>query len=157
MIIFTVTAVVIICILIVSSLYVPAYAIKINGQNIGMVADLSVFEQAVDSAETKVSEILGEEYKLESSTDISMTLAVKEQLVSSNEIKDSLIEQVNEIKKSYILKVDGIIIGASEDKSSLQGMLDKIISQYTNENTTYYQFEQRCFHYLRLYCRKHSE
>lgn len=141
MIIFTVT-VVIICTLIIRSFYVPAYAIKINGQNIGVVADPSVFEEAVDSAETKVFEILGKDYNLESSTDISMTLAVKEQLVSSNEIKDSLIEQVNEIKKSYILKVDGIIIGASEDKSSLQGMLDKIISQYTNENTTYYQFEQ---------------
>ncbi len=142
LIIFVLICAVIISTLIIRSIYVPAYAIKINGQNIGAVADASIFEQAVDSVEAKAAEILGKEYKLESNAAISKTLAAKEQLISSTELNDYLLEQINEIKKSFILTVDGVAIGMSEDKSSLQGILDKIISQYTNENTTSYQFEQ---------------
>ncbi|WP_312699250.1 M23 family metallopeptidase [Sedimentibacter sp.] len=142
LIIFMVTVLAAIGITVIRSLYVPAYEITINGENIGAVADTSVFEQTVDSVETQVSEILGEEYKLDSNVEMSKALVPKERLGSSDEMKDSLLNKIDKINKSYILTVDGVIIGASEDKSLLQGILDKIVSKYTNENTTYYQFEQ---------------
>lgn len=127
---------------VLQSFYLPAYAIKINGESIGVVEDPVVYEQAVASVEAQAADILGEEYKLESNADMSITLTAKEKLVSANELEVSLLNQVDEIKKSYVLKVDGVTIGASEDKATLQALLDQITSQFTNEKTTNYQFEQ---------------
>jgi LysM repeat protein len=101
-----------------------------------------VYEQAVAAVEAQATDILGEEYKLESKVDMSITLAAKEELVSTNELKVSLLNQVDEIKKSYVLKVDGVTIGASENRATLQALLDKITSQFTNKKTTDYRFEQ---------------
>ncbi len=100
--------------------------------------------------ETQVSEILGEEYKLDSNVEMSKALVPKERLGSSDEMKDSLLNKIDKINKSYILTVDGVIIGASEDKSLLQGILDKIVSKYTNENTTYLPVRTRCFSILMI-------
>lgn len=138
----SVTAMVITVMLTLQSLYSPAYAIAFKGETIGIVADPAVYEQAVVDVEAKAADILGEEYKLEGNADMSMTLASKEDLVSASDITASLLNQVDEIKRSYVLKVDGVTIGASEDRATLQALLDKITLQFTNKNTIVFQFEQ---------------
>ena len=136
------TAMVLTGAVIVQSLYLLAYAVSVNGENIGVVADTAEYEQAVALVEAQATDILGEAYKLENSADISMTLAAKEELVSTTELKATLLNQVDEIKKSYVLKVDGAVLGAAEDKAVLQAMLDQITARYSNEKTIKAQFEQ---------------
>lgn len=137
-----VATIIVTAVLIIQSFYVPAYAIKVNGENIGIVADTELYESAVDYVETQATEILGKEYKLDENTEFSLTLTAKDELASVNELKTSLLRQVDELKKNYVLTVNGETIGASEDKAVLQDLLNKVASQYTNESTIEYQFEQ---------------
>ena len=136
------TAIVVTGALIFQYLYTPAYAVAVNGENIGIVANAVEYDQAVALVEEQAADILGEEYKLERNADVTMTLAAKEEIVSSAELKSTLLSQVEEIKKSYVLKVDGAILGAADDKATLQAMLDKITAPFVNENTTDYRFEE---------------
>lgn len=127
---------------IMQSLCFPAYAVTVDGARIGVVDDPAVYTQAVTSVEAQTAGILGEEYKIASDIDVSMTIVAKEELSSANDIRVSLLNQVNEIEKSYVLKVNGVTIGSSTDRASLQRLLDEISSQYTNKNTTTYKFKQ---------------
>ncbi|MDK2965781.1 MAG: hypothetical protein PWP53_1393 [Lacrimispora sp.] len=127
---------------ILQSLCFPAYAVTVDGARIGVVDDPAVYTQAVTSVETQAAGILGEEYKFASNIDVSMTIVGKDELSTEEDIRVSLLNQVNEIEKSYVLKVDGVTIGSSTDRSSLQRLLDELSLQYTNENTKTYQFEQ---------------
>lgn len=126
----------------IQSLYTPAYAVAVNGENIGAVASVTEYEQVVQTVETQASVVLGQAYELESNAQISRTLVAKEELVSTTELKAALLSQVDEIKESYVLKVNGAVLGASDDKAALQAILDDISAPYINEKTMDLQFDK---------------
>lgn len=50
----------------VSTVYMPAYVVSVDGVTLGAVVEPSVFEEVVDRVEARATSILGYDYTLDS-------------------------------------------------------------------------------------------
>ena len=62
------------------TLYTPGYAVKVNGQELGVVSDKAQFEQIVDRVERRAGEILERDYTLDADIDYSWRIVEKKKL-----------------------------------------------------------------------------
>ena len=120
---------------VVGTVYTPAYAVAVDGVLLGTVKDPVVFERIVDRVETRASTILGHEYVIDSEIDYQLALVRKDEISSISGFETYLFDQVGEVMKSYVLKVNGELIGAAADQAALDAMLDQIKAPYLTENT----------------------
>ncbi|WP_294552975.1 M23 family metallopeptidase [uncultured Pseudoflavonifractor sp.] len=122
--------------LVVGTVYTPSYAVSVDGVTLGVVTEPEVFEAAMDRVEARASDILGYDYTLDNAVTYEFALTEKDKLSNVGDFETYLFDQIGEVMKSYVLKVNGEFIGAAEDEASLTAMLDAIKAPYVNENTT---------------------
>jgi murein DD-endopeptidase MepM/ murein hydrolase activator NlpD len=115
--------------------YTPAYAVNLEGQTLGIVADTSVYEQASASAQEALVRVLGASSEEFDVAELSMTIADKDKLATSDELADSMLEQVDELQRGYILYIDEDAVGFSASQETLQALLDEMKAPYQTENT----------------------
>ena len=125
---------------VVSAVYSPSYVVNVDGVDIGVVSDPAVYEQAVSHVETRAARILGYDYSLENEVTFARALTEKDGFSTMGQLETYLFNQIGEVMKSYVLTVDGLTIGASDDKSALNELLDTIAAPYLTENTVEYGF-----------------
>jgi len=118
-----------------SLLYTPAYAVNLEGQTLGVVADASVYEQASASAQEALIRVLGASSEELDAAELSMTIADKDELATSEELTDSMLEQVDELQRGYVLYIDEEAVGFSASQETLQALLDEMKAPYQTENT----------------------
>lgn len=123
-------------VLVVSTVYTPAFVVRLDGERLGLVADMTEVEAVVDRVEARASRVLGYDYTLTSAVTYEQALTRREELVDAKSFETTLFGSVNEIMNSYVLRVGGEIIGSWTDEAELQAMLDSITAPYTTENTT---------------------
>ncbi len=128
--------------IIASGMYTPAYAITVNGTEVARVADISEAQMAVSKAEEIVSEVIGENYKLDEKIEMNLVIATSAEVKSTEALEEVILENVEEVKKSFILTIDGETVGISDNRESLEALLEELSSQYTTNNTVDYDFEQ---------------
>ena len=122
-----------------TTLYSTSYAVIVDGQEVGVVADQSVVDQAIHTVETRGSQLLGYDYQVNGDIDYSFTLSLKSDLSQPQDISNYFYSQLNELSdqlRAYEVVVDGRSIGTVKDEAALNGMLDSIKAQFVNENTT---------------------
>ena len=122
--------------LVVGTVYTPSYVVSVDGVTLGVVSDPEVFEGAMERVEARASDILGYDYTLDNAVTYDFALTEKDKLSNVGDFETYLFDQIGEVMKSYVLKVNGEFIGAAEDEASLTAMLDAIKAPYVNENTT---------------------
>lgn len=122
--------------LVVGTVYTPSYVVSVDGTTLGVVTEPEVFEAAMDRVEERASDILGYDYTLDNTVTYDFALTEKDKLSNVGDFETYLFDQIGEVMKSYVLKVNGEFIGAAEDEASLTAMLDAIKAPYINENTT---------------------
>lgn len=122
--------------LVLTTVYTPSYELTIDGAVVGAVKAPAVYEDAVSQVETRASRILGYEYTVEHDVDYQFAFTEKDALTPESKIETYLFDQVGEVMKTYVLRVNGEFIGAAVDESSLTTMLDTIKAPYENANTT---------------------
>ncbi|MDD3227594.1 MAG: M23 family metallopeptidase [Oscillospiraceae bacterium] len=120
--------------------YSQAYEVNIEGKPIAVVENTAAVEKAVMQAELQVKEILGKEYTMEKSIDINARMVKRDQIVQSDELAAALIDQVETVEQSYILKIDGEIIAANDSKTAIEAVLEDLKVQYTNDATVEVDF-----------------
>lgn len=125
---------------VVTTVYTPAYVVELNGTALGTVTAPEVFEGAVDRVETRASEILGYDYTLEGEVNYALALTEPENLTPVADFETYLFDQIGDVMKNYVLTVNGKVIGAAQDRETLDIVLDQVKSAYINENTTSAQF-----------------
>ena len=86
-----------------ATLYTPGYAVMVNGQELGVVADKAQFEAIEDQVEARASEILGREYSMDSQVSYKRRIVNKRDLSSADTFEDYLFNQVNEVTPGYVL------------------------------------------------------
>lgn len=118
-----------------SLLYTPAYAVDLGGQTLGVVADASVYEQASASVQEALIRVLGASSEELDAAELSMTIADKDELATSEELTDSMLEQVDELQRGYVLYIDEEAVGFSASQETLQALLDEMKAPYQTENT----------------------
>ena len=122
--------------LVVGTVYTPSYVVSVDGVTLGVVSDPEVFEGAMERVEARASDILGYDYTLDNAVTYDFALTEKDKLSNVGDFETYLFDQIGEVMKSYVLKVNGQFIGAAQDETSLTAMLDAIKAPYVNENTT---------------------
>ena len=121
-----------------TTLYSTSYAVTVDGEPVGVVADQSVVDRAIQTVETQGSRLLGHDYQVNSQVDYAFTLTLKSQLTDQQTIQNYFYEQLNQVSdqvKSYEVTVDGRSVGVIKDESTLDRLLTELRDQYTTENT----------------------
>ena len=122
-----------------TTLYSTSYAVIVDGREVGVVADQSVVDQAIQTVETRGSQLLGYDYRVNGNIDYNFTLALKSDLSQPQDISNYFYSQLNELSdqlRAYEVVVDGRTIGTVKDETALNGMLEAIKDQFVTEDTT---------------------
>ncbi len=109
------------------------YAISYGGEIIGTVKTKNEAEAVVREVEEQVKDVLGDWDSLDS--DITVTAGLHPEPDDVESVKTTILDNIDEIVKLNVLRVNGIIVGAAEDASVFDGILDDIFAEYTNDNT----------------------
>ena len=121
-----------------TTLYSTSYAVTVDGEQVGVVADQSVVTQAIHQVETQGSELLGHPYEVSGTVDYQFALTLKTDLSPERDIQNFFYEQLHQVSdqlRAYEVSVDGRSIGVVKDEASLEVMLEELKAQYVNENT----------------------
>ena len=122
-----------------TTLYSTSYAVIVDGREVGVVADQSVVDQAIQTVETRGSQLLGYDYRVNGNIDYNFTRALKSDLSQPQDISNYFYSQLNELSdqlRAYEVVVDGRTIGTVKDETALNGMLEAIKDQFVTEDTT---------------------
>lgn len=120
---------------VVGTMYTPAYVVTVDGTDVGVVRDQAVFEQAEARVEDRASQILGYDYTLDHTVTYASALVKQNELTPAADLETYLFDQIGEVMKSYVLTVDGQVVGAADDRAALDQLLEDLAAPYVNENT----------------------
>ena len=126
-----------------TTLYSTSYAVIVNGQELGVVADQSVVDRAIQTVESRGSQLLGYDYKVDSHIDYSFTLTLKSDLSREQDISNYFYGQLNELSdqlRAYQITLDGRTIGVIKDEAALNAVLDGIKGEFVTDATTSAEF-----------------
>ena len=126
-----------------TTLYSTSYAVIVDGQEVGVVADQSVVAQAIHTVETQGTQLLGYRYQVDGSIDYNFTLTLKTDLNEEQDIRNYFYGQLNEVSdqlRAYQVSVDGRVIGTVKDETALNTMLDGIKDEFVTEATSASEF-----------------
>ena len=121
-----------------TTLYSTSYAVIVDGQEVGVVADQSVVDHAIQTVESRGARLLGYDYQVEGEIDYAFGLTLKSDLSQEQDISRYFYEQLNEVSdqlRAYEVTLDGRVIGTVKDQDALNTMLDGIKEQYITEYT----------------------
>ena len=126
-----------------TTLYSTSYAVVVDGQQVGVVADQSIVDHAIATVESQGSQLLGYDYQVDAQVDYEFGLTLKSDLNDEQTIRNYFYEQLTEVSdelRAYEVVVDGRSIGAVKDEAALSNMLEELKEQYTTENTMEVEF-----------------
>lgn len=126
-----------------TTLYSTSYAVIVDGQEVGIVADQSVVDQAIQTVESRGSQLLGYDYQVKNNIDYSFTLTLKSNLSQEQDISNYFYGQLNEVSdqlRAYQVTLDGRAIGVVKDEEALNAMLDGIKAEFITDATTSAEF-----------------
>lgn len=124
-----------------NSTYTRAYAVNVDGQEIGVVSSEDDVEAIVRNVESRASDILGEEFSFD--TEKLSTVAVfvtPDELSDAAALEDTLFEDVGALTQAYGLRVDGNELGYAATEQELQDLLMEAARPYLTEDTINYDF-----------------
>ena len=127
----------------VGVLYSSSYAVTVDGQNVGVVADQSVVDEAIQTVEQQGRALLGEDYQVSGDVDYQFRLSLKNNLSGEEEIEDYFYGQLSELSdelRNYEVVISGRSMGVVDDEAAFHAMLEELKTKYSNEHTTSAEF-----------------
>ena len=97
------------------------YAVSSGDERI-YVQESAACAAAVQTVENRVSRILQTEYTCEPPA-VTPAIAPKEAVQTSDELTDSLMETVEQVKYAYVLYIDGVSAGACDSREAVDAAL----------------------------------
>lgn len=130
--------------LILTTLYTTSYAVFVDGENVGAVADQSTVEAAVSSVEAMGSRMLGYEYTVDNEISYRFALTRRSDLSGEDVFEDYFSTKMDDAEEDdlrlYEIRLDGKRLGVIESKAEFNSLLQELKAPYTNENTTSVEF-----------------
>lgn len=127
---------------VLGNLYAPSYTVSVDGATLGAVGSRQAVEAAIDRVEARASGILDRSYTLEQDVSYRFSLTPRDGLISTSQVETYLFDQIGEVMKTSVLTVNGQLIGAADDESTLKALLESIKAPYVNANTVSAEFVQ---------------
>ena len=122
-----------------TTLYSTSYAVIVDGQEVGVVADQSVVDHAIQTVESRGTQLLGYNYQVEGDIDYSFALSLKSDLSREQDISNYFYGQLNELSdqlRAYQITLDSRVIGVVKDEAALDSMLEGIKAEFITDATT---------------------
>ena len=127
----------------VSTMYSTSYAVTVDGEYIGRVAEQEMVEKAIKTVETQGTRMLGTQFQVEGDVDYQFALTLKSDLSSQKEMEDYFYDQLDEVStelRMYDVRVNGESMGIVKNFEMLNRTLEDIKKQYINANTVSAEF-----------------
>ena len=127
----------------VGVLYSSSYAVTVDGQDVGVVADQSVVDDAIENVEQQGRALLGDGYEVSGDVDYRFRLSLKTDLSGEEEIEDYFYGQLSELSdelRKYEVVISGRPMGVVEDEAAFRTMLEDLREKYSNEHTVSAEF-----------------
>ncbi len=123
-----------------NDMYTQAYVVSVDGQELGVVATTEEVDAMVNSLETRVASILGEDYHYDAEITVTSAYTPAGEFSDTGVMEESLFEDVGALVEAYGISVNGEEFGYAATEQDLRELLDRIAAPYVNENTTGYDF-----------------
>ena len=126
-----------------TTLYSTSYAVIVDGREVGVVADQSVVDHAIQTVETRGTQLLGYDYQVDGDIDYNFTLTLKSDLSGEQDISNYFYGQLNELSdqlRAYQITLDSRVIGVVKDEKALNAVLDGIKAEFVTDATTSAEF-----------------
>ena len=126
-----------------TALYSPSYAVTVDGEQVGVVADQEVVAQAIQAVEEAGTNILGYDYQVEGDIQYQFEVSLRSDLSQQSDIQDYFFTQLDEVSgelRMYQVSVDGTTVGVIKNEEDLNQLLDNMKAKYTTENTVSAEF-----------------
>lgn len=126
-----------------TALYSPSYAVTVDGEQVGVVADQEVVAQAIQAVEEAGANILGYDYQVEGDIQYQFEVSLRSDLSQQSDIQDYFFTQLDEVSgelRMYQVSVDGATVGVIKNEEDLNQLLDNMKAKYTTENTVSAEF-----------------
>lgn len=128
----------------VTTLYTVSYAVYVDGENVGAVADQSTVESAVTTVEAMGTRMLGYDYTVDNDISYRFALSLRSDLSGEETFEDYFSNQMDasdgDDMRLYEIMLDGQVLGVIENKAEFNNLLQDLKSVYTNESTTGVEF-----------------
>ena len=123
------------------TVYTVGYAVVVDGQTLGVVADTAQVEAIEHRVESRVGEILGQDYSLADQVRFDWQIVERRNLSTGlSGFEGYLLDQVDEVAQGYVLTVDGTELAVQSGSGDLEALLDSLKAPYVNENTIQAEF-----------------
>ena len=111
------------------------YTVDAQGQSVSYFQGEETYTKAVSQAEARASKILDTEYSFTEDVTVRTTLAPKDQLESTTQVADSIMDIIPELEHVYTLWVDGVMVGAAENADAINEALTLVKEHYATPET----------------------
>lgn len=123
-----------------NGVYSRAYVLNVDGEELGVIANEEELDAIVSKVETRVADILGEEYDYDVEITLTPAYTTAGEVSDTNEVEDNLFHTVGALVDAYAISVDGYELGYALSREELETMLEQIAQPYLSEDTTGYEF-----------------
>ncbi len=101
--------------------------VQLDGKTIGYLHNAKQLEQAVANVETKTTEYFGVPYHYGGRLTYSLAYLRGGNLFSTTDLENLLFSSIDNLEKTYALRIDGQIIATNKSHTALQMMLNRIL------------------------------
>ena len=131
-------------VLICTTLYSVSYAVYVDGENVGTVADRDTVTAAISSVEESSRSLLGYDYTIDNAISYRLGVSRRTELDGQAAFVDYFSSHLDsgedEGLRQYSVTVGGQFVGVIDSKSAFNAILQDIRSAYVNENTVTAEF-----------------
>jgi hypothetical protein len=113
-----------------TSYYTLSMEVIVDGQSLGFVSSQTEFQSVVNRVAEHASEILQYPYYLSPDVMYKYSFVDSHLLFNESQTEEMLFSQISEIKKLYVLTVDGEAVAANESREGLDFVLNEILDAY---------------------------
>ncbi len=125
---------IILCSLMLVTLFTPAYEVYLNGEKVAVVADKDDFAHSFEKANEEIENLAGKGFGIARIPKYVFTVAAKARVSTSDEIVDNVMSQSDAVNKVFVVSVDGSDVAFAQSEEKAQNLLGKAASVYEGEN-----------------------
>ena len=122
------------------STYVKAYAVTIDGVEIGVVTDTNAVATAITCAEFRVGDVLCEDYDCGASVQFIEVYSTPDEITDASVFEDYIYAAAEATMDAYVLYVNDEEIGMAPTHQAVEDLLYRVAEPYMTENTVDYGF-----------------
>lgn len=111
-----------------TSFYSLGLEVIIDGQTVGYVLNEADYMASVNQVQNRVSKIMGRPYSVNPHVNFSFSVVQRDKILEGPKLESLLFTQIEDISELYVLSIDGKMVGACQNKDSVERVLNELVT-----------------------------